>query len=180
MFERTPQPRYSPWGNIQDATERAPGIWSVSTAGHGGFMLSDERAEAMPAPLLIGNWLGGNKHFEEDCDWARPVVAFADEFDDRTVAAAFRTLRGTCAEHRAVIDYLDAHPARVRAEGYEAATVGMWEVGGAGSGRGDGWSVMLYQKGSTERRTVQMPRYPSKSLYTTAELDALDAQKVAA
>lgn len=174
MFERTPQPRYSPWGAIQDATERAPGIWSVSTAGHGGFILSDDRALKMPAELLVGNWLPGRNHFEEDCDWSRPVVAFADEFDDATVAAAFRTLRSTCAEHKAVLDYLDAHPARVRAEGYEAATIGMWEVGAAGTGKGDGWAVSLYQKGSTARRVVQMPKYPSKGLYTTAELDALE------
>lgn len=142
------------------------------------MILSDERAAAMPHDLLAGNWLRGNYFYEEDCDWSRPVIAFHAEFDDATVAAAFRTLRGGYTECKGLQAYLDTCPARIRAEGYEKATIGMWEPGSMSTG-GHGWRVSMYQKGSDERRTVDMPKYPDRRLYTTAELDAM-AQRVAA
>lgn len=40
VFQTTPRPIHSPWGAVQTANELAPGIWDVSTAGHGGLMLS--------------------------------------------------------------------------------------------------------------------------------------------
>lgn len=92
MFEKSPRPQYTPWGQPQDANERAPGIWQVSTSSHGGMILSNERAAAMPDALLAGNFIEGRHHFEEDCDWSRVVVAFANEFPPLEVAAARRVL----------------------------------------------------------------------------------------
>ena len=51
-------PSYSPWGNIQECETLCPGVYSVSTPGHGGIMVHRElaekifRKEAMAAPLL--------------------------------------------------------------------------------------------------------------------------------
>lgn len=62
-------PKTSPWGAIQDKRELAPGIWSVSTAGHGGIKLSRERNAAMPVYMRNeGGW------YEEDCEWAKAAV----------------------------------------------------------------------------------------------------------
>lgn len=81
-FERTPRPTYSPWGSPQDTKEIAPGIWSVSTSSHGGFILSRERVDAMPRELREQNFLGPNSiGYEEDESWHLVVLAFPDEFD---------------------------------------------------------------------------------------------------
>ncbi|WP_315768482.1 MULTISPECIES: DUF7007 domain-containing protein [unclassified Bradyrhizobium] len=64
-YERCPCPKTSPWGAIQDKKELAPGIWQISTAGHGGIKLSRERNAAVPKYMRReGGW------YEEDCEWA--------------------------------------------------------------------------------------------------------------
>ena len=74
-FSPTGQPRSSPWGSIQHAQQIAPGIWSVSTAGHGGIKLSAARNRAMPADMrLHGGW------YEEDCDAALVGLVFPEAF----------------------------------------------------------------------------------------------------
>lgn len=73
-FATTPQPQSTPWGAPQRADALLPGIWSVSTASHGGLMLSDARQRAMPDALR-----GAQAAYEEDVDWAAVFVAFEDE-----------------------------------------------------------------------------------------------------
>lgn len=59
----TPQPKRSPWGEVQYPEEYAPGITRVSTEGHGGYKLSPERNRAVPKPLRNSDgW------YEEDCE----------------------------------------------------------------------------------------------------------------
>lgn len=56
-YKSSPCPKSSPWGAIQDKRELAPGIWQVSTAGHGGIKLSRERNAAVPAYMRAeGGW----------------------------------------------------------------------------------------------------------------------------
>ena len=67
----------SPWGKIQHCKRLAPGAWVVSTAGHGGIKVSQERLAAIPAnyhqtPYSSDGW------FEEDCDWAIPAKFHED------------------------------------------------------------------------------------------------------
>jgi hypothetical protein len=50
-----PRPHWSNWDAIEETEEVLPGIWSVSTASHGGLILSGERQEAMPEALPSGS-----------------------------------------------------------------------------------------------------------------------------
>lgn len=73
-FHSTPKPAYSIWGEPHHAVEIVPGIWQVDTASHGGLILSEERQAAMPKCLRMGE-----NSYEEDCNWALPVIAFEQE-----------------------------------------------------------------------------------------------------
>jgi len=56
------------------AGANAPGIGSVSTAGHGGIKLDRAHNAAMPGYMRRdGGW------YEEDCEWALPFVIFGGE-----------------------------------------------------------------------------------------------------
>lgn len=63
-------PEYSPWGEVQHQEKLCSGVFSVSTASHGGIMVHRSVAKAVLSP-------GARKHcfrdgsyycFEEDCD----------------------------------------------------------------------------------------------------------------
>ena len=45
------EPRYSMWGPVQTCQTIAPGIFQVTTASHGGFILSAERIAEMATAL---------------------------------------------------------------------------------------------------------------------------------
>ena len=47
------EPTYSPWEEVQDCTVIAPGIYSVSTAGHGGIMIAAELAPHILSPEAV-------------------------------------------------------------------------------------------------------------------------------
>ena len=80
-YDHSPKPRYSPWGAVQTAEELAPGIWSVSTAGHGGIMLSPSREADMPAHLAGARHYGEVACYEEDCEWALVALAYPEAFN---------------------------------------------------------------------------------------------------
>lgn len=69
----------SPWGIIQHREEIAPGICSVSTAGHGGIMLDRAHVARIPRAIEAG-YSGSRAAWEEDCDWAVPYLLFEPEF----------------------------------------------------------------------------------------------------
>ena len=60
----------SPWSIIQGRTEWAPGVIFVSTAGHGGFWISPEHLEKIPARwrAFAAKWSHGwgEQWYEED------------------------------------------------------------------------------------------------------------------
>lgn len=63
----------TPWGKAQDARQVFPGVYEVSTAGHGGYKVLDNAL--IPECLRkAGGW------YEEDCEWA--IVAFSLGFGD--------------------------------------------------------------------------------------------------
>ena len=69
--------QFSPWGGIQHQEVLADGIVAVSTASHGGIVLSAKRQRQLN--YKGKNFLNDNEFWEEDCDWAIPFVFFADE-----------------------------------------------------------------------------------------------------
>ena len=72
----------TPWGPAQTVATIAEGITSVTTASHGGILLSEERQAAMPAHLAGRNIYGGGRWYEEDCEWSLVAVAFPEAFPD--------------------------------------------------------------------------------------------------
>lgn len=78
----------TPWGRAQWVTRCGRGINLYSTAGHGGFKVSKGLNATMPDCLRIDDgW------YEEDCDYARVVLAFPDRFNEGLVAAARDSLK---------------------------------------------------------------------------------------
>ena len=68
----------TPWGEAQSGEVLADGIYSYSTASHGGIWLSAERQQQI-APLNAKNFLNSLQWWEEDCDWAIPYLFFNTE-----------------------------------------------------------------------------------------------------
>ena len=61
------KPRRSPWGAIQHSDTLCPGVFMVSTASHGGIMVSNDIAAFLsPAAQKCGFKLGAYICFEED------------------------------------------------------------------------------------------------------------------
>lgn len=81
-------PSSSMWGKVQYATSYARGITSVSTAGHGGFILAPTRNKEVHEA-----WRAANGQYEEDCHWAAVAITFPDLFSDYEVESAIRTAK---------------------------------------------------------------------------------------
>lgn len=65
----------TPWGISQSVINIAPGIRKVSTAGHGGVLISPSKN------LLIPEYMRNNSgEYEEDCEWCIPAVVFESEW----------------------------------------------------------------------------------------------------
>lgn len=61
-------PENSPWGKVQTCDALCPGVFLVSTASHGGTLVSKEvSAMLSPAARKCGFKQGGYLCFEEDC-----------------------------------------------------------------------------------------------------------------
>lgn len=68
-------PKNTPWGKPQTCTLLAEGIWTISTASHGGLKLDRERNAKIPASARRpSGW------YEEDCDWSIVALVFPDPF----------------------------------------------------------------------------------------------------
>lgn len=66
----------SPWGQIDCATQIAPGIIRVSTPSHGGIWVAPELRRRIDS-----RWLErASAWFEEDCEWAIVAHSFPEEF----------------------------------------------------------------------------------------------------
>ena len=61
---------HTPWGWPQDIEELAEGVWRVSTAGHGGLKLSQERWGDLPD--VVRDTMLNPRFAEEDCE--EPIV----------------------------------------------------------------------------------------------------------
>ena len=75
----------SPWGHVQHQEEVASGVLLVSTAGHGGFMVSKEAMGKLHPALkfvaIYGGKFEGQTCFEEDCE----AVAVVYELQEKGI-----------------------------------------------------------------------------------------------
>ncbi|MBX4892901.1 MULTISPECIES: DUF7007 domain-containing protein [Rhizobium] len=80
----------TPWGPSQGATVYAEGIVAHTTAGHGGFKLSNERnAKIHPMLGCANGW------YEEDAAWAAVALTYPSLFTACERKCADRTVRDT-------------------------------------------------------------------------------------
>jgi hypothetical protein len=70
--------------------ELAAGVWTISTASHGGIHLSDDRNRAVPAELrAAAGW------YEEDIQWAIVALVHSEAFTDGEREIARNALRNS-------------------------------------------------------------------------------------
>lgn len=74
-------PEYSPWGEVQHCETLCAGAYQVSTASHGGIMVSMEIVNDVLSPEArkCGFQEGGYLCFEEDCDAAVALRELMDK-----------------------------------------------------------------------------------------------------
>lgn len=75
----TPEGTRTPWGKAQVIEKIADGIEYIQTASHGGYRVSKERLDKMPAHLRLCSFTD-NEYFEHDCSWCAVVLAFPECF----------------------------------------------------------------------------------------------------
>lgn len=80
----------TPWGPAQTVKPITAGITWVSTASHGGFILSPEWQKLFRAIFPEAQLWAGEGCFEEDVDWAWVVLAFPQFFDRHEVKSAVK------------------------------------------------------------------------------------------
>ena len=186
-------PRHSPWGEVQHAKRIADGIWSVSTAGHGGYIISPERAIQLYG-LFPGftTYSGARYGFEEDQDWCIVALAFPEHFSEESLRAAVSTVRHSVKPFHgetypkweavlAKLQSLSTWPAimdRVRL--FEESVADLWEVGSMGTTDRKvylpkSWWVILTRNRDQERRQFVFAAYPEKRRYSDEELIGLEA-----
>lgn len=82
-----PGPCY--WGQIHDAEQIIPGMWRVSADQGGGIILSEERQRAMPLSFKLPT----PGHYEEQCEWCLPFVAFSEEITTALIPCPAATIQ---------------------------------------------------------------------------------------
>lgn len=85
-------PQWSPWGEVQTARDLGNGLHFVATASHGGLYLPQDMVDAMPAALRCNRYSGGGQWWEEDVEWALPVVWRPELFPAEYLDPAQRTI----------------------------------------------------------------------------------------
>lgn len=85
MYFKESYKGYSPWGGIQHSDVVVRGLKAVSTAGHGGYMVTKNFANKhlSDACIKLGDEYGNYLCYEEDCAWAILAYDIADTFGDR-------------------------------------------------------------------------------------------------
>lgn len=173
----------TPWGFSQSRKEIGQGMELVSTAGHGGVFLSDDRLLCLPLVLRNAKTFCGSPNwFEEDIDAILPVLAFPAEWSDSACWNAVRMAKGynrgsdgkpypltaACQEFLASPESL---PVRDKAQLFEETNRirEKWERGSISSAK-VGWWV-YFNRGSEQREEL-MRHYPKEQFWTDKEIEA--------
>src|SRR5437763_10737944 len=96
----------TPWGFADQVSPIGDhGILCASTPGHGGLFVPDELLGRLPQALRGSNSYSGKRNwFEEDVEWAIPVIAFPEEFPAKDCQAAVSTIE--CYKNHKPGEYL--------------------------------------------------------------------------
>jgi hypothetical protein len=73
---------YTPWGDSDYCEQIHPGVYTVSTPGHGGIMVQRSVAKQQLSDRAITRGIDFGLYiaFEEDCDWALVAVEHPEWF----------------------------------------------------------------------------------------------------
>lgn len=156
----------TPWGPSHHVRVIAPGITSVSTASHGGILLSPERLASMPPALRAIKPWAGEGSYEEDCDWAIVVAAFWQYFDETDAYFACCTMRHH-SNNAAFFAYCATPEGKSfvsRADDFYERNKTKFSRGGCSTSGGD-WLVFASNLMRTLRATWTQPDYPSEALF---------------
>lgn len=118
----------TPWGRATTRRRIASGIYSLTTAGHGGLHVARPLLAEMPEPLRRHEPWAGEGWYEEDCDWAIVVLAWPQHFPVVAVRDAVRlveawkpellhALRRDEPKHWAHLQAIVSGPIRGQADG---------------------------------------------------------------
>ena len=83
---------FTPWGMSQTEERIADGITKYSTASHGGIHVTPEKLKEAPEHLTRIDPFCQPGWYEEDEDWALPVLMFPLYFSPRQCWYAVRTV----------------------------------------------------------------------------------------
>lgn len=153
----------TPWGSIQSRTTVADGILSVSTARHGGILISPDRYEEMPAPVKrVVTW-AGHLAYEEDRDWALVALAFPEHFDDSALDAALRYTDPKLDpwpdfDLAAYLETPQGKSAAVRVKQYREAIKDLYRPGGCYTA-GNGWILHATHSSTGEHVSLRFDSY---------------------
>lgn len=158
-----PALQQTPWGPAQHGKEIAPGIWSVDTAGHGGFYLHEIRLKQLhPAWKGFVGYSGSYQWFEEDCDWAIVALCFPDHFSDYLVYEAFKVVATLDYARERLLSFLTSADGKILFESsikFEADNGHLFSIGSLSSS-GQGWDCSAYRIDGQERLTWHQDDYP--------------------
>lgn len=172
----------TPWGEAQCVSTIAQGIVSVSTASHGGLWISAARwielCDRFPGFVPCA---GQPQWLEEDCDCCLAPILWPDEFEPEFLRSAIlMVLSGALGPRFASVkSYLHTPAGQLLVNAvreWESINAAKWESGGM-HGDSKGWTVFFTRVGDRARQERFFKDYPTKTLWTDAELAAVSTRK---
>jgi hypothetical protein len=81
--------KHTIWGEAETALPVAQGIHLVTTASHGGYVLSHHRIKVLKQLFPLATpYKGDDRYWEQGCDWVYVIMAFPQCFNDDQVQLA--------------------------------------------------------------------------------------------
>lgn len=175
----------TPWGTSQTVKQIAPGLLTVTTAGHGGLCLSAPRWLELRGKFPFRSY-AGECWLEEDCDYCFAVIVWPECFSPEGVAAAVRMVNTYRPDYPGAVDMFqgarawlagpEGERARTTAAEYDRTRAGLWERGSM-SGDKNGWIIWVTKRpaandpaAANRTETILLPHYPESNWFTDAQV----------